>query len=67
MKQNRKMVEIMKKGDNVLIKYPTMNKLAMFIESKNDIYYFQDISGMFGVSEKYKRENNVTFEIIKEF
>ena len=56
----------MTKGDNVLIHYPTLNKLATFLEYVNNTYLFQDHSGIFGVTEKYKKENNVQFEVIED-
>lgn len=59
----------MNKGDNYLITYHTMNNktvLAMFLEEENGIYFFEDINGIFGVSEKKVKSGEITLELVEE-
>ena len=58
----------MNKGDNYLITYHTMNKtvLAMFLEEENGTYFFEDIHGIFGVSEKKVKSGEITLELVEE-
>ena len=40
--------------------------LAIFLEEENEIYFFEDIHGIFGVSEKKVKSGEITLELVEE-
>lgn len=55
-------------GDFVSITYVNQNKnlLAIFLEKKDDIYFFKNKSGLFGVTGNALRQGDITFEVIED-